>query len=175
MMAEVNYTKAFLDAKNLGEMSSPNIFEFGFGLSGNGFKPYAIINIGYIEATDKVENNLPNKSVYKSLMVGGKLGIRPFAKNWESPLQPFVQIGAKSTFNVTSKNGDSGESEQLFGNGNTKIYDPAKITFLTGSVGFEYYIGKRFAINASGNFDYVLIADSKFNNYSASVGLRNYF
>ena len=174
-MVEVYYTKAFLDSKNLGEMTAPNIFEFGYGWSGNGLKPYAIINLGYIEATDNLENNLPNKSVFKSLMVGGKLGIRPFAKNWESPFQPFVQVGAKTTFNVTMKVKDSEESEQLFGNGNTKIYDPVKITFLSGSVGFEYYIGKRTAINASGNFDYVIIADSKFNNYSASVGLRQYF
>lgn len=174
-MAEISYTKPFLDSKNLGEMSSLHIAEIGFGWSGSGMKPYGCINLGYISMEDNVDNGLPNSSTYKSLMVGGKLGIRPFANIWICRFQPIIQFGAKTTFKVTTENKNTNETEQLFSNGNTKVYEPAKISFYSSSLGFEYYFGKRIAINILGNYDYVIIEKSKFNNYSASVGLRQYF
>lgn len=124
---------------------------------------------------DNVENGLPNPSTYKSLMVGGKLGIRPFANIWISRFQPIIQLGAKTTFKMTTENKTTQETEQLFSNGNTKVYEPAKISFYSSSLGFEYYLGKVFSINVLGNYDYVIIEKSKFNNYSASVGLRHSF
>jgi hypothetical protein len=174
-LAEVSYNKPFLDSKNLGEMTAPNIFEIGFGWAGSGMKPYGCINLGYISMDDNLANGLPNASTYKSLMVGGKLGIRPFANIWISRFQPIIQLGAKTTFKMTTENKTTQETEQLFSNGNTKVYEPAKISFYSSSIGFEYYFGKRFAINLLGNYDYVVIEKSKFNNYSASVGLRQYF
>jgi hypothetical protein len=174
-LVEVSYTKPFLDSKNLGEMTAPTIFELGFGWAGSGMKPYGCINLGYISMDDNVENGLPNPSTYKSLMVGGKLGIRPFANIWISRFQPIIQLGAKTTFKMTSENTTTQEMEQLFSNGNTKVYEPAKISFYSSSVGFEYYLGKVFSISVLGNYDYVIIEKSKFNNYSASVGLRHSF
>lgn len=174
-MAEVSYTKPFLDSKNLGAMTAPNIFEIGFGWAGSGMKPYGCINLGFISLNDNVPNGLPNPSSYKSLMVGGKIGFRPFANVWVSRFQPIIQFGIKTTFKMTFENETTQETEQLFSNGNTKVYEPAKIGFYTGSLGFEYYLGNRFAVNVMGNYDYVIIEKSKFNNYSASVGLRQYF
>ncbi len=174
-MAEISYTKLFLDSKNLGEMTAPNIFEIGLGWAGNGVIPYGCINLGYISMEDNMANGLPNPSTYQSLMVGGKIGFRPFANIWISRFQPIIQLGAKTTFKVTSENKTTKETEQIFSNGNTKVYDPAKIVLYSSSLGFEYYLGKRFAITVLGNYDYVTIEDLKFNNYSASVGLRQYF
>lgn len=174
-MIEISYTKPFLDKKNLGDMTSPNIFEFGFGWAGSGMKPYGCINLGYISMNDNIDNGLPNPSSYQSLMVGGKIGFRPFANIWICRFQPIIQFGIKATFTTTSENKTTNETEQLFSNGNTTVYEPAKISFYSSGFGFEYYIGKRFAINVLGNYDYVIIEKSKFNNYSASVGLRQCF
>jgi hypothetical protein len=174
-MAEISYTKLLLDSKNLGEMTAPNLFEIGLGWAGNGIIPYGCINLGYISMEDNVASSLPNPSTYQSLMVGGKLGIRPFANIWVTRFQPIIQFGAKTTFKVTSVNETTKETEQLFSNGNTKVYEPAKIVLYSSCFGFEYYLGKRFAITVLGNYDHVTIEDLKFNNYSASVGLRQYF
>lgn len=175
-LLEVSYTKAFLDSKNLGEMTAPNIFELGLGWAGNGgLVPNGAITLGYIEMDDNVANGLPSISTYKSLMLGGKIGFRPFANIWVTRFQPIIQFGAKTTFKVTTENKTTNETEQLFSNGNTIVYEPAKIIFYSSSVGFEFFIGQRFALNVLGNYDYVIIEKSKFNNYSATVGLRQYF
>ena len=79
------------------------------------------------------------------------------------------------TIKIPSENKDTQEIEQFFSNGITKVYEPAKITFLTGSLGFEYYLGQRFAINLLGNYDYIKINDNKLNNYSATIGIRQFF
>jgi len=175
-LVEVSYTKPFLDSKNLGEMTAPNIFELGFGWAGNGgLIPNGAVTLGYIAMDDKTDNSLPNKSSYQSLMIGGKIGFRPFANIWVTRFQPIIQFGGKTTFKTTTKNETTNETEQLFSNGNTNVYEPTKITFLTGSLGFEYFIGQRFSVNVLGNYDYVTIEKSMFNNYSATVALRHYF
>ena len=125
-LAEVSYNKPFLDSKNLGEMTAPNIFEIGFGWAGSGMEPYGSINLGYITMDDNLSNGLPNASTYKSLMVGAKLGVRPFANIWISRFQPIIQLGAKTTFKMTTENKTTQETEQLFSNGNTKAYEPTK-------------------------------------------------
>lgn len=174
-MIEIGYTKPFLDSQKLGEMTAPNIFEIGLGWKGSAMIPYGGVTLGYIGMDDKTNNGLPNPSSYQSLMIGGRLGIRPLANVWVSRFQPLIQIGGKTTFKITTENKTTKESEQLFSNGNTKVYEPAKISFYSGSVGFEFYLGKRFSIDFLGNYDYVIIEESKFNNYSATVGLRQYF
>ena len=175
-MAEISYTKPFLDTKKLGEISAPHIAEIGFGWSGSGgIIPHGGVTLGYIRMNDNVDIGEVDKMVYQSLMVGGKLGFRPLANIWVSRFQPIIQVSAKTTFKVTSENKDTKENEQLFSNGITKVYEPAKITFLTGSFGFEFYIGQRFAINVLGNYDYIKIDDNKLNNYSATIGFRQYF
>lgn len=175
-MAEISYTKPFLDTKKLGEMASPHLAEIGFGWSGSGgFIPFGGVTLGYIRMNDKVDIGETEKLVYQSLMIGGKLGFRPLANIWVSRLQPIMQVSAKTTFKVTSENKETKETEQLFSNGITKVYEPAKIMFLTGSFGFEFYIDQRFAINVLGNYDYIKIEENKLNNYSATIGLRQYF
>jgi len=175
-MAEISYTKPFLDSKKLGEMTSPYIAEIGFGWSGNGgLIPHGGITLGYIRMNDNVDIGEANKLVYQSLMIGGKIGFRPLANVWESRLQPLIQFSGKTTFKITSENKDTKEVEQLFSNGITKVYEPAKITFLTGSFGFEFYLYQRFALHLLGNYDYIKINDNKTNNYSATIGLRQYF
>jgi hypothetical protein len=176
MMVEVCYTKPFLDAKNLGSISSANIFDFRIGLAGGGgCKINGVVNVGYIGINDNLDIGEENKLKYKSLFVGGKLGMRPFADIWVSRFQPIIQVSAKRTFKVEIKVDGSDEIEQLFSNGNTKQYDPAKITFLTSSLGFEYFLGQRFSLNVLAHYDYVIINQNKFNNYSTSLGLRLYY
>jgi hypothetical protein len=176
MMVEVCYTKPFLDTKNLGSISSSNIFDFGIGLAGGGgFIINGVVNVGYIGINDNLDIGEENKLKYKSLFVGGKLGMRPFAGIWVSRFQPIIQVSAKRTFKVEIKVDGSDEVEQLFSNGNTKQYDPAKITFLTSSLGFEYFLGQRFSLNVLAHYDYVIINQNKFNNYSTSLGLRLYY
>ncbi len=175
-MLEVSYTKPFLDSKKLGEMSSPHIAELGIGWSGHGgFIPHGAITLGYIRMDDKVDIGDFNKQVYQSLMIGGKIGFRPLANVWVSRFQPIIQVSGKTTFKMTSENEETGQTEQFFSNGVSKVYEPAKITFLTGSLGFEYYLGQRFAINLLGNYDYIKINDNKLNNYSATIGIRQFF
>lgn len=175
ILVEASYTRAFLDTKNLGNMSAPNIFEIGAGWSGHGIIPYGGFTLGYMDMNDKEDIGQSSKLAYRSLMFGGKLGCRPFATIWESPFQPIIQASIKTTFTITTENKDTGEKEQLFSNGITKVYDPAKITFITGSAGFEYYLKPRFAIVVLGNYDFVQIEKNKFNNYSASLGIRQNF
>lgn len=175
-MAEISYTHPFLDTKKLGEMGSSHLAEIGFGWSGSGgFIPHGGVTLGYIRMDDKVDIGEKDKQIYQSLMIGGKLGFRPLANVWVSRLQPIIQVSAKTTFKFTSENKETKEIEQLFSNGITKVYEPAKITFLTGSFGFEFYLGQRFAINVLGNYEYIKINDNKLNNYSATIGLRQYF
>lgn len=173
---ELLFTRAFLDDKNLGEMTNPNILEFGIGFQGKKIlNTYGYVTIGYITFNDNVDLGDQNKLKYQSLMVGGKLGVRPFANVWSSRFQPILQLSAKTTFNVVLKNNDSQEKEQLFSNGLTKQYDPVKITFLTGSTGFEYYISNRTALLLLGNYDYIMLEKSKLSNYSASLGLKIFY
>lgn len=173
---ELVFTRAFLDDTNLGEMTNPNILEFGIGFQGKKLlNTYGYVTIGYITFNDKVDTGDQNKLKYQSLMVGGKFGVRPFANIWASRFQPIIQLGAKTTFTVVSKNKETQESEQLFSNGITKQYDPVKITFFTGSTGFEYYISNRAAILVLGNYDYVTLEKTKFSNYSASLGLKIFY
>ncbi len=176
MMAELSYTKPFLDTKNLGSISSANVFDFGIGLAGGGgFKVNGMVNLGFIGIKDDLDVGEDSKLKYKSLFFGGKVGMRPLADIWVSRFQPIIQLSVKRTFKVESSIEGSDEKEQLFSNGNTKQYDPAKITFLTSSMGFECFLGQRFSLNLLGNYDYVIIDDNKFNNYSASFGVRLYY
>jgi hypothetical protein len=172
VLTEISYTKPFLDSKNLGEMSSPNLAEISFGWAGNGYKPYGAVSIGYIHMSDNKVNTANVNYIYQSLMIGGKIGIRPFANKWKSRFQPIIQVGYKTTVPIGSEDEKTKQVTQLFSNGVTNIYDPTKITFLTGSLGAEFYITQRCAIFALGNYDYVIINENKLNNYSASFGLR---
>ena len=157
-------------------MASPHIAEIGFGWSGSGgFIPHGGVTLGYIRMDDKVDIGENSKLVFQSLLIGGKLGFRPLANIWVSRFQPIVQISYKTTFSITSENKTTKEKEELFSNGITKVYDPAKISFLSGSLGFEFYFSQRFSMNVLGNYDYVIINDNKLNNYSATIGLRQYF
>lgn len=176
ILTEISYTNTFLDDEKLGEMTTPNIFEFTAGWSGNGgFVPYGGFSLGYISFNDNVDIGQENKFVYRSLMLGGKLGFRPLARVWLSRFQPIIQGSIKTTFNIPIENKETNVKEQLFSNGFTKQYDPATISFVTGSVGFEFYAAQRTAVVVLGNYDYIIIEKNKMLNYSASIGIRQFF
>lgn len=164
---ELSYHTAFVRSSILGRMTIPNIYEFGIGYrGGGGIHPYFGVNLGYMGFgyTDTLNNRLH----YRSLTYGWTVGFRPLAKIMSSRFQPLVQMSFKSNLKLTKSKG--GQSEQLFSNGQTKLYDQTKIRFFSFGAGCEYFMSDSWSASLLLNCD--IIHFSYDHQYAPSLSLK---